>query len=162
MKIANQKSIYELAELGGIYMRLGRTQTGMSSYRSPYVSWLSFHAFTGTQLRPVWLHFGRWPDTIFFRSGLRPYSSHDKTKNESQTGSINSMFLRMAPPFLLFLSKNRNTATNNITKQDLEVASMLRLMWARDWTILRRCAVDTELLPPKRGFSGLIIILHYL
>ena len=51
-----------------------------------------------------------------------------KTKNESQTGSINSMFLRMAPQFLLFLSKNRNTATNNISKQDLEVASMLGLM----------------------------------
>ena len=33
------------------------------------------------------------------------------------------MFLRMAPPFLLFLSKNRNTATNIISKQDLEVAS---------------------------------------
>ena len=81
------------------------------------------------ELRPVWLHLGRWPDTIYFPSGLRPYRSHDKTKNESQTGSINSMFLRMAPPFLLFLSKNRNTATNNICKQDLKVASMLRLMW---------------------------------
>ena len=43
MKITNQKSIYDLAELGGIYMRLGRTQTGMSSYRSPYIS---FHVFT--------------------------------------------------------------------------------------------------------------------
>ena len=29
--------------LGGIYMRPGRTQTGMSSYRSPYIS---FHVFT--------------------------------------------------------------------------------------------------------------------
>ena len=35
----------------------------------------------------------------------------------------------MAPQFLLFLSKNRNTATNNSSKQDLEVASMLGLMW---------------------------------
>ena len=43
VKIANQKSIYELAELGGIYVRLGRTQTGVSSYLSPYIS---FHAFT--------------------------------------------------------------------------------------------------------------------
>ena len=43
VKITNQKSIYDLAELGGIYMRLGRTQTGMSSYRSPYIS---FHVFT--------------------------------------------------------------------------------------------------------------------
>ena len=43
VKITNQKSIYDLAELGGIYMRLGRTQTDMSSYRSPYIS---FHVFT--------------------------------------------------------------------------------------------------------------------
>ena len=43
VKIANQKSIYELAELGGIYMRLGRTQTGVSSCLSSYIS---FHAFT--------------------------------------------------------------------------------------------------------------------
>ena len=43
VKIANQKSIYELAELGGIYVRLGRTQTGVSSYLSPYIS---FYAFT--------------------------------------------------------------------------------------------------------------------
>ena len=39
---------------GGNYMRLGRTQTGMSSYRSPY---MSFHAFTWnrpkSQLRPA-------------------------------------------------------------------------------------------------------------
>ena len=47
VKIANQKSIYELAELGGIYVRLGRTQTGMSSYRSPYIS---FQAFTDLKM----------------------------------------------------------------------------------------------------------------
>ena len=48
MKITNQtESIDELAELGGIYMRLGRTQTGMSSYRSPYIS---FHAFTDLKM----------------------------------------------------------------------------------------------------------------
>ena len=35
----------------------------------------------------------------------------------------------MAPPFLFFDSKNRGTATNNISKQDLEAASMLGLMW---------------------------------
>ena len=39
---------------GGNYMRLGRTQTGMSSYQSPYIS---FHAFTWDQpkseLRPA-------------------------------------------------------------------------------------------------------------
>ena len=33
----------ETNDLGGNYMRPGRTQTVMSSYRSPYVS---FHAFT--------------------------------------------------------------------------------------------------------------------
>ena len=108
----------------------GRTQTGRSSYQSPYIS---FHAFTWdrrkNELRPVSLHLSRWPDTSYFRTGLRPCSSHVKQKNQSQTGSINSLFLRMAPPFLLFLSKNRNTATNNICKQDLEVASMLGLMW---------------------------------
>ena len=47
VKTQNQK-------LGGIYMKLGRTQTGMSSYRSPYIS---FHAFTWdrpkNELRPV-------------------------------------------------------------------------------------------------------------
>ena len=42
--------------LGGNYMRPRRTQTGMSSYQSPYIS---FHAFTcnrpKNELRPVWL-----------------------------------------------------------------------------------------------------------
>ena len=46
VKTQNQKSIYELPELGGIYMRLGRTQTSMSSYRSPYI----FHAFTSLKM----------------------------------------------------------------------------------------------------------------
>ena len=124
--------------------RVGRTQTGMSSYRSPYIS---FHAFTWdrpkNELRPVWLHLGRWPDTSYFRTGLRPYRSHArKTKTESQTGSINSIFLRMTPPFLLFLSKNRNTATNNISKQDLEVASMLGLIWGLAPFNLRCCALN--------------------
>ena len=57
------------------------------------------------------------------------------------------MFFRMAPPFLLFLSKNRSTATNNISKQDLEVASMLGLMWGIDRTILRCCAVNINRPP---------------
>ena len=47
MKITNQKSINELAELGGIYTRLGRMQTGMTSYRSPYIS---FHEFTDQKM----------------------------------------------------------------------------------------------------------------
>ena len=87
------------------------------------------HAFTWdrpkNELRPVWLHLGRWPDPSYFRTGLKPYRSNVEQKNECQTGSISSMFLRLAPPFLLFLSKNRNTVTNNISKQALEVASML-------------------------------------
>ena len=41
-------------DLGGNYMRPGRTQTGMSSYRSPYIS---FHVFTcdrpENELRPA-------------------------------------------------------------------------------------------------------------
>ena len=128
VKTQNQKSIYELAELGGIYMRLRQTQTSMSSYRSPYIP---FHAFTVLKMNsdrsnfisvtdPTRVTFVPvWDRTVLIK----------KTKNESQTGSINSMFLRMAPQFLLFLSKNRNTATNNSSKQDLEVASMLGLMW---------------------------------
>ena len=47
VKTQNQKSPYELAELGGIYMRLRQTQTSMSSYRSPYIS---FHAFTDLKM----------------------------------------------------------------------------------------------------------------
>ena len=47
VKTQNQKSIYELAELGGIYMRLRQTQTSMSSYRSPYIP---FHAFTDLKM----------------------------------------------------------------------------------------------------------------
>ena len=113
-------------------MRLGRTQTGVSSYRSPY---FSFHAFTWerpkNELRPelTGLTSSRsltGHELLSCRSETVPFSY--KTKNESQTESINSMFLRMGPPFLLFRSKNRNTATNNISKQDLEVASMLGLM----------------------------------
>ena len=87
------------------------------------------HTFTWdrpkNELRPVWLHLDRWSDPSYFRTGLKPYRSNVKQKNESQTGSISSMFLRLAPPFLLFLSKNRNTVSNNISKQALEVASML-------------------------------------
>ena len=48
-------------------MRPGRTQTGMSSYRSPYIS---FYAFTWDRL----------PDTSYFRTGLRLYRSHVKRK----------------------------------------------------------------------------------
>ena len=110
-------------------MRLGQTQTGMSSYRSPY---FSFHAFTwdrpenDTQTGLTSSRLLTGHELLSCQSETVPFSY--KTKNESQTGSIKSMSLRMAPPFLLFRSKNRNTATNNISKQDLEVASMLGLM----------------------------------
>ena len=90
-------------------MRLHGTDLKMNSDRSDFIS----VADPGHELPSC-------------RSETVPFSY--KTKNESQTGSINSMFLRMAPPFLLFRSKNRNTATNNTSKQDLEVASMLGLM----------------------------------
>ena len=111
-------------------------ETGTNSDWYEFVS-VSIHFFScvyrpKNELRPVWLHLGRWPDTSYFRAGLRPYRSHTKQTSESQSGSINSMFFRMALPFLLFLSKNRSTAANNISKQDLEhleVASMLGLMW---------------------------------
>ena len=66
---------------GGNYMRPGRTRTGMSSYRSPYIS---FHTFTWdrpkNELRAVWLCVGRWPDTSYFRTGPRLYRSHVKRK----------------------------------------------------------------------------------
>ena len=93
-------------------MRLGRIQTGMSSYRSPNIS---FRAFTNLKMNSDRSDFiFTRHELLSCRSETAPFSY--KTKNESQTGSINSMFLRMAPPVLLFLSKNRNTATNNISK----------------------------------------------
>ena len=67
--------------------REGRTQTGMSSYRSPYIS---FHAFTWdrpkNELRPVWLHLDRWPDTSYFPTGPIPYRSHVKQKPNLRPG----------------------------------------------------------------------------
>ena len=110
-------------------MRLERTQTGMCSYRSPYIS---FHAFNDLRMNSNRSDFISVADptrVTFGRSETVPFSY--KTKTESQTGSINSMFFRMAPPFLLFLSKNRSTATNNISKQDLELSSF------NDWINVR-------------------------
>ena len=64
----NAHGIFGFAHHVNYGCRVGRTQTGMSSYRSPYIS---FHAFTWdrpkNELRPVWLHLGRWPDTSYFR-----------------------------------------------------------------------------------------------
>ena len=100
--------------LRGDYIRPRRTRT--------------FHAFTcerpKNELRPAWLRVGRWPDTSYFRTGPRLYRSHVK-RSESQTGSINSMFLRMAPSFLLFLSKIRTLLWITVNK----TWNMLRLMW---------------------------------
>ena len=59
--------------------RLGRTQTGMSLYRSPYI-----------------------PDPSYFRTGLKPYRSNVKQTNESQTGSISSMFLLFGSTIFAF------------------------------------------------------------
>ena len=103
--------------------RLGRTQTGMSLFRSPYI-----------------------PDPSYFRTGLKPYRSNVKQNNESQTGSISSMFLRLAPPLLLFLSKNRNTVTNNNQYTSLR-SSFNAWINVRDCTILRCCAVNINRPP---------------
>ena len=71
--------------LGGIYMRPGRTQTGMSSYRALYIS---FSAFTwdrpDNELRPVWLRLGFWTETGNSRTGLSSYRPH-LNDNKSQT-----------------------------------------------------------------------------
>ena len=85
MKITNQKSISELAELGCICMRLGRTQTGMSSYRSPHIS---FHAFTDLKMNSDRSDFISVadPTRVTFRAGLRPYRSHKKQKTNLRPG----------------------------------------------------------------------------
>ena len=44
---ASQQQKCHTDDLRGNYMRPGQTQTGMSSYRSPYIS---FHAFTGLKM----------------------------------------------------------------------------------------------------------------
>ena len=62
-------------------------ETGTNSDWYEFVS-VSIHFFSGVywpknELRPVWLHLGRWPDTSYFRAGLRPYRSHTKQKSDS-------------------------------------------------------------------------------
>ena len=71
-------------------MRLqGQTQTSMSLYRPPYVS---FYAFTwdrpDNELRPVWLCLSCWSETRNSHTGLTLYWSH-VNHNKSQTGSRN-------------------------------------------------------------------------
>ena len=83
-----QLSVTAIA-LGCIYMRPGRTQTGMSPYRPPYIF---FYAFTwdrpDNELRPVWLRLGCWTETRNCRTGLSSYRSHIND-NKSLTGSRN-------------------------------------------------------------------------
>ena len=62
-------------------------ETGTNSDWCEFVS-VAIHFFsciylTENELRPVWLHLGRWPDTSYFRAGLRPYRSHTKQKSDS-------------------------------------------------------------------------------
>ena len=62
-------------------------ETGTNSDWYEFVS-VSIHFFScvywpKNELRPVWLHLGRWPDTSYFRAGLRPYRSHTKQKSDS-------------------------------------------------------------------------------
>ena len=69
-------------------MRLGRTQTGMSSYRSPYIS---FHAFTDLKMNSDRSAFISVADPTrvtsgYFRAGLRPYRSHIKQKTNLRSG----------------------------------------------------------------------------
>ena len=65
-------------------------ETGTNSDWYEFVS-VSIHFFSGVywpknELRPVWLHLGRWPDTSYFRAGLRPYRSHTKQKRRLGPG----------------------------------------------------------------------------
>jgi len=132
--------------LSGIYMRPGRTQTGMSSYRPPYISFLAFTwDRSENELRPVWIRVGRRTETSYFRTGLSSYRSH-VNDNESQTGSGSSMFLLLASSFLLFLSNDSITIADNIVdnirKQDVE--SSINWIYAcvnagRESAILRYC-----------------------
>ena len=99
------QSIYEPAELGGIYMRLGRTQTGMSSYRSPYIS---FQAFTDLKMNSDRSDFISVADPtrvtfvpVWDRTVLIP------NKKATRSGSINSMlrFFIWLRHFCFFLAK---------------------------------------------------------
>ena len=65
-------------------------ETGTNSDWYEFVS-VSIHFFScvyrpKNELRPVWLHLGRWPDKNYFRAGLRPYRSHIKQKTNPRPG----------------------------------------------------------------------------
>ena len=90
--------------VGDWFLRPGRTETGMSSYWSPNISFSCVH------MGPAW----KWTQTgltssrsltrrelLSYRTETLPFSW--KKGNESRTGSTNSMFICMAPSFLLIL-----------------------------------------------------------
>ena len=87
---------------GGNYMRPGRTQTGMSSYRSPHIS---IHAFTWdrpkSELRPAWHRVGS--ELLSYRSETVPFSC--KTETNLRAGPQTACFIVWLRHFLLFLSK---------------------------------------------------------
>ena len=65
-------------------------ETGTNSDWYEFVS-VAIHFFScvyrpKNELRPVWLHLGRWPDMSYFRAGLRPYRSHIKQKTNLRPG----------------------------------------------------------------------------
>ena len=81
-RVKNRKSIYELARRTRGYLH----ETGTNSDRYEFAS-VSIHFFPcvywdrpKSELRPVWLHLGRWADRSYFRAGLRPYRFHIKQK----------------------------------------------------------------------------------
>ena len=90
-------------------MRPGRTQTGTSSYRPPYISSYAFtRDWPDNELRLVWLRLGCWNETRNSRTDLSSYRSH-VNDNKSQTGSKN---LLLGQPYIyetkhIILSRNQ-------------------------------------------------------
>ena len=66
---------------GGIYMRPGRSQTGMSTFVSAWDR-------PDNELRPVWLRLGCWTEMRNSLTGLSSYQPHEND-NKSQTGTRN-------------------------------------------------------------------------
>ena len=95
-----------IVTMGVNYMRLGRTQTGMSSYQSPYIS---FHAFTWDRPKSE----PRRPDIVsgqsYFRTGLRLYRSHVKRKRISER-----LHSRKRACFFVHNNNNNNNNNNNL------------------------------------------------
>ena len=119
--------------------RPGRTQTGISQYRSPYIS---FHAFTWdrpkNEFRPVAeKSYRRLPDTRYFPAVLPvTVQSSCKTETNLRPGPQIAYFFVWLHHFCFFLEKNRNIATDNIR------SSFSAWIDVRDRTTLRCCAVN--------------------